>query len=157
MSNWVMRYAQPFASLWEKMKEDLLALLVVQCDETTTLVVHDGEDIPGRKSWMWVQRSGELIWDKAIILYEYQKNQHHRHLLEFYKDFHGILVTDSLQQYHLVEQKVEGLTNANCWTHGRWFFADACKAMDKKNVQAYKSSVAHQALELIGRIFEAES
>ena len=156
MSNWVIRYAQPFTPLWERMKEDLLALPVVQCDETPTLVVHDGEAISGRKSWMWVHRSGELIRDKAIILYEYQKTRHHKHPLEFYKDFHGILVTDGLQQYHLVEQKVEGLTNANCWTHGRRFFADACKAMDKKNVQAYKSSVAHQALELIGRIFEAE-
>ena len=42
---------------------------------------------------------------KEIILYEYQKTRHHIHPLEFYKDYQGILETDGLQQYHLVEQK----------------------------------------------------
>ena len=96
------------------------------------------------------------IVGKPVILYEWQPTRHHRHPVEFYRDYHGVVVTDGLQQYHLTEKELEGFTNANCWTHGRRFFADACKAMDKKNVQAYKSSVAHQALELIGRIFEAE-
>lgn len=105
---------------------------------------------------MWVHRSGEFIKDKVIILYEYQKTRHHIHPLEFYKDYQGILETDGLQQYHLVEQKVEGLTNANCWAHARRDFADACKAMDKKNVMAYKASVAHQALELIAKIYQAD-
>lgn len=156
MANWVISYAGIFVPVWERMKEFLLQLPVVQCDETPVLVVQEkGKPIEG-KSFMWVHRSGELITDKAIILYEYQKTRHHIHPLEFYKDYHGILVTDGLQQYHLVEQKVEGLTNANCWAHARRDFADACKAMDKKNVQAYKSSVAHRALELIGKIYEAD-
>lgn len=40
--------------------------------------------------------------------------------------------------------------------HARRDFADACKAMDKKNVMAYKASVAHQALELIAKIYQAD-
>ena len=156
MANWVIRYAEVFTPLWERMKYHLLMLPVVQCDETPTLVVNDGNPTPGSKSYMWVHRSGELIEGMAIILYEYQKTRHHKHPLEFYKDYHGVLETDGLQQYHLVEQKVEGLTNANCWAHARRDFADACKAMDKKNVLAYKASVAHQALELIGKIYKAD-
>ena len=156
MANWVIQYSQVFSPLWERMKKELLTLPVVQCDETPTLVVNDGTPTPGRKSYMWVHRSGEFIKDKVIILYEYQKTRHHIHPLEFYKDYQGILETDGLQQYHLVEQKVEGLTNANCWAHARRDFADACKAMDKKNVMAYKASVAHQALELIAKIYQAD-
>lgn len=156
MANWVIQYSQVFSPLWERMKKELLTLPVVQCDETPTLVVNDGTPTPGRKSYMWVHRSGEFIKDKVIILYEYQKTRHHIHPLEFYKDYKGILETDGLQQYHLVEQKVEGLTNANCWAHARRDFADACKAMDKKNVMAYKASVAHQALELIAKIYQAD-
>ena len=156
MANWVIQYSQVFSPLWERMKKELLTLPVVQCDETPTLVINDGTPTPGRKSYMWVHRSGEFIKDKVIILYEYQKTRHHIHPLEFYKDYQGILETDGLQQYHLVEQKVEGLTNANCWAHARRDFADACKAMDKKNVMAYKASVAHQALELIAKIYQAD-
>lgn len=156
MANWVISYSKLFNPLWERMKEVLLSLPVVQCDETPTIVVNDGEGKPGRSSYMWVHRSGELIKDMAIILYEYQKTRHHMHPLEFYKDYHGFLETDGLQQYHLVDQKLEGVTNANCWTHARRDFAEACKAMDKKNPEAYKSSIARQALKLIGLIFEAE-
>ena len=156
MANWVVSFSMYFNPLWERMREYLLKLPVVQADETPTLVVRDGRPTTCN-SYMWVHRSGELIRDKAIILYEYQKTRHHEHPLEFYRDYHGILMTDGLQQYHLVEQKAVGLTNANCWTHARRDFADACKAMDKNNPQAYKMSVAHQALELIGKIFDAES
>lgn len=99
---------------------------------------------------------GEFIKDKVIILYEYQKTRHHMHPMEFYKEFKDTLETDGLQQYYLVKQKIEGLTNVNCWVHTRCDFADDCKAMDKKNVLASKFSVAHQALELIGKIYQAD-
>ena len=156
MSNWVSSFSRYFNPLWERMKEHLLELSVVQCDETPTVVVNDGNPKSGSKSYMWVHRSSELIRDKAIILYEYQTSRDHIHPLEFYRNFQEGLETDGLQQYRLVEQKVEGLTNANCWAHARRDFADACKAMDKKNVMAYRSSAAHRALELIGKIYEAD-
>ena len=157
MSNWGIGFSRYFHPLWERMKEQLLELPVVQCDETPTVVVNDGNEKTGSKSYMWVHRSSELIREKAIILYEYQTSRNHIHPLEFYKNFIGVLETDGLQQYRLVEQKVKGLTNANCWTHARRDFADACKAMDKTNIMAYKSSAAHRALELIGKIFEADA
>ena len=66
---------------------------------------------------MWVHRSGELYRDKNIVLYEYQKGRDHHLPLEYYKNFRGVLETDGLQQYHLVEKKAEGIINANCWAH----------------------------------------
>ena len=137
------------------MKEYLLALSVVQCDETPTQVIHDGRE-GVHDSYMWVHRSGELFRDKAIVLYEYQKTRAHVHPLDFYRDYNGVLVTDGLQQYHLVEQKVPGLINANCWAHARRDFAEACKAIGKTNTRALKLSIAHQALELIAAIYAAE-
>lgn len=64
---------------------------------------------------MWVHRSGEFYRERPIVLFEYQPGRDHRIPLEFYKDFHGILVTDGLSQYHLAEKKLDGVTNANCW------------------------------------------
>ena len=155
MSNWIISFARYLRPIWERMKHHLMQLPVVQADETPVQVIEDGRSA-GSKSYMWVHRSGELCTDKAIVLYEYQKTRHHQHPLEFYQGYNGILETDGLQQYHLVEQKIPGLQNANCWAHARRDFADACKAMDKSVPQVMKHSVAHQALELIGKIYSEE-
>ena len=156
MANWVISFGRFFRPLWFRMKDDLLCLPVVQSDETPTLVVNDGKPTPGTKSYMWEHRSGEFFTEKPIVLYEYCKTRHHDHPKEFYKNYNGILVTDGLQQYHLLEQELEGLTNANCWAHARRDFADACKAIEKSDAAAMKSSIAHQALELIGGFYKAE-
>ena len=116
MANWVISFRRYFQPLWDRMKTHLLSLPVVQADETPTLVIHDERPTPCN-SYMWVHRSGEFCREKPIILYEYQKTRHHDHPKEFYKDYHGILETDGLQQYHLLEKELSGLTNANCWTH----------------------------------------
>lgn len=62
---------------------------------------------------MWVHRSGEFCKDTQVILYECQMTRRHDHPKEFYMDYRGTVVTDVLQQYHLVEQEIPGLTNAN--------------------------------------------
>ena len=155
MANWVIAFRKYFQPLWDRMKTHLLSLPVVQADETPTLVIHDGRPTPCN-SYMWVHRSSEFCREMPIVLYEYQKTRHHDHPKEFYKDYHGILETDGLSQYHLLEKELSGLINANCWTHARRDFADACKAMDKKHVQEMRMSTAHQALELIAKIFHEE-
>lgn len=155
MANWIIAFAQYFDPLWHRMKEHLLSLPVIQADETPTQVIQDGR-ASGSKSYMWVYRSGELNPDKPMVLYEYQKTRHHDHPKEFLKGFYGTIVTDGASQYHLLEKEVPGITSANCWAHARRAFAEACKAMDKKNIQAMKRSTAHQALELIGKFYSED-
>lgn len=83
------------------------------------------------KCYMWVHRSGELYKERPIVIYEYQKGREHHIPLEFYRDYKGVLVTDGLSQYHLVDKKLPDVTNANCWAHARRDYADAVKAADK--------------------------
>ncbi len=155
MANWIIKFADYFRPYWKRLKYHLKLLTVIQADETPVLVVNTGDD--GRtKSYMWVYRSGEYFTDRKIVLYEYQRSRDHKHPLDFLDGYEGILVTDGLQQYHLVEQKIEGLTNANCWAHARRDFADACKAIGQTNQKALKLSTAHKALELIGSIYHED-
>ena len=155
MSNWIIRCSDRyFTPLWERMKKELLKLPVTQSDETPTQVIHDGKH-PGSKSYMWVHRSGEFFHENPIVLYEYQTGRAHGFPLEFYRDYKGVLVTDSLK-YHLVEKKLDGLRNANCWAHARRDFADAVKAMEKKDTNAVRRSVAYQALSRIGQIYKLD-
>ena len=157
MSNWIIkcadRYFTPFV---ERMKQELLTLHVTQSDETPTQVISDS-DRPNSKCYMWVHRSGEFYRERPIVIYEYQKGRDHQKPLDFYRDYKGILVTDSLQQYHLVYKKLPDVTNANCWAHARRAFADAVKAMDKKNPQMVRQSVAYRALQKISEFYNTDT
>ena len=133
MSNWIIKCADRyFAPFVERMRQELLSLPVTQADETPTQVIRDS-DHPNSKCYMWVHRSGEFYKERPIVVYEYQKGRDHQKPMDFYRDYKGILVTDGLQQYHLVAKKLPDVTNANCWAHARRDFADAVKAMDKKD------------------------
>lgn len=127
MANWIINSSgRYFAPLVERMRQELLKIPVTQADETPTQVIHDDRH-PGSRSYMWVHRSGEFCKNRLVVIYEYQKGRDHELPLAFYRDYKGVLVTDGLQQYHLVEKKLEGLINANCWAHARRDYADADK------------------------------
>lgn len=156
MSNWMIGSASRyFTPLVERMKQELLKLPVTQSDETPTQVIRD-DRIPGSKSYMWVHRSGEFYTERPVVIYEYQKGRNHELPLAFYQDYEGVLVTDGLSQYHLIEKKLPGLTNANCWAHARRDYADAIKIADKSNPDAVRRSVAYQALSRISQIYKLE-
>ena len=166
MANWTIRCAQRYLSpIWELLHEVLLEYHVSQCDETPVQVVHDNDpDDPedtkgaaGHKNYMWVHRSGEFYKDRPIVLFEYQRGRGHEHPEAFYNGFKGILITDGLQQYHLIEQLLDGLTNANCWAHARRLYADAIKAIGKSNREAIKTSIAYQALMRIAAIYKLDN
>ena len=126
MANWTIQCSKKYlAPIYDLLHEKLLELDVNQCDETPVQVVNDNdpndpEDIKspaGHKNWMWVHRSGEYYKEREIVLFEYQRGRGHEHPEAFYKGYKGVLVTDGLQQYHMLEANIEGLTNANCWVH----------------------------------------
>ena len=144
-----------FAPLVECVKQELLKIPVTQSDETPTQVIND-DRAPGSKSYMWVHRSGEFHTKFPIVIYEYQKGRNPELPLQFYQNSEGILVTESLSQYHLIEKKLRGLINANCWAHARRDYADAIKTADKSNPDAVRRSVAYQALSRISQIYKLE-
>lgn len=159
MANWTIACAEKYlAPLYEALKQELLKYHVNQADETPVQVLNlQGEEDTSRtKSYMWVHRSGEFYKDKPIVLYEFQHGRAHEYPLAFYKDFKGILMTDGLQQYHILDRKLENLTSANCWAHARRDYSDAIKAMDKSNPEAVKKSIAWKALVKIGAIYHLE-
>ncbi len=150
MANWTILCAQKyFQPVYDRMKEELFRYHVTQCDETPVEVIHDSRPA-GTKSYMWMHCSGEYYKDRPIVLYEYQKTRHHDHPKQYYKDFKGVLVTDGLSQYHLIEKNLDGLINANCWARCRRSFSDAVKAM--KDRELTKQSIAYQALVRISAI-----
>ena len=156
MADWTIKFAQRYLfAVYDRLHEELLKYPVNQADETPVRVLNDGREVIA-DSYMWVHRSGEFYTERPIVLYEYQKTRHHIHPQEFYKDYTGILVTDGLQQYHMLETLIPGITSANCWAHARRDYADALKALGTKNKAANAQTIAGQALTKIGAFFNIE-
>ncbi len=156
MANWTMDLSERyFRCFYDRLKEELFRFEVGQADETPVLVINDGRPTP-TKSWMWVHRNSEMYRDRQIVLYEYQKTRHHEFPEEFYKGYKGILVTDGLQQYHMLEGSNPGIISANCWVHARRMFVDAVKAMNKEDTDKVRMSVAYQAVQRIAAIYAIE-
>ena len=165
MANWVILISSKYLDpLVRRFKEEQMKEPVLQADETPVQVIHDNNpDDPedqkhaaGHKNYMWVHRSGEFNKDTPTVLFEYLRGRDHHGPLEYYRDFHGKLVTDSLQQYHKIAVIIPWLTNANCWAHARRDYADALKAIGKGNQKAIRSSIAYQALARIKTIYKLE-
>lgn len=157
MSNWTVKCAEKYLKfMYDRLQVVLLTFPVNQCDETPVDVIHQTDrETPGQ-CYMWVHCNGEFYSDRRIVLYEYQPGRGHEYPKEFYRDYIGILMTDGLQQYHLVEDEVEGLINANCWVHARRDFADAVKAIGKSNPKAQQESIAYEALRRIAEFYTLE-
>ncbi len=157
MADWAIKFSERYLfAIYDRLQVELLKYPVNQADETPVRVLNDGREVI-TDSYMWVHRSGEYYTDRPIVLYEYQKTRHHKHPQEFYKGYKGILVTDGLQQYHMLEALLPGVTSANCWAHARRDYSDALKALGTKNKKANAQTIAGQALARIGKFFDIES
>jgi len=148
MANWVIRCAEDWLEpLYERMKTQLLAHVVLHADETVLQVLRE----PGKKantnSYMWLYRtSGEA--KHPIVLYEYQPTRSSAHPRRFLEHFKGYLHTDGYDGYHKLPVTVVG-----CWVHMRRKFTDALKTV---TMEQRANSNTQKAIEQIARLFHLE-
>lgn len=153
MANWCIRLAEEYLSLlYDYLHKELYSYHVIQADETSVLVNHDGHKA-GSKNWMWVYRSGHLYQKQQIVLYEYQQTRNASHPREFLKGYDGICVTDGYQVYYTLEKELEELTIAGCWVHSRRRLDEALK-LTPKSYQ--RESTAFLLMKQIQAIYREE-
>lgn len=157
MANWtVMASERYFSLVLDRMKAQLLSHRVIHCDETPMLVTKDGRKA-GSKSYMWVYRSNILDPD-PVVIFDYQKTRHHSHPQKFLERFRGVLVTDGFEAYHkLARLRPKELTVAGCWVHMNRKFKDALKGLGKSGEKTAAGSIAQEAVDRIGKIFEMDN
>lgn len=118
---------------------------MLQADETLVRVSKDGRPA-NSKSYMWVYRTGKGYGDTPIILYEYQKTRKVDYPREFLKGFTGVVICDGYSTYRKLDRETGAIVFAGCWTRARRYFADALKALPKKEHEAAKETVAYEAI-----------
>ena len=157
MANWMIQCADRYLGpLYDYLHNRMYRFHVLQADETPVKVSKDGRPA-NSKSYMWVYRTGKEYGDTPIILYEYLKTRKADHPREFLKGFTGVVVCDGYSAYRKLDRESETIVFAGCWTHARRYFADALKALPKKEHPAAKDTVAYEAIKRIGAIYHLDN
>ena len=153
MANWMIRLGEEYlAVMYDYLHERLYEYHVIQADETTCEVNHDGRPA-GSTSYMWVYRSGFMYPERQIILYDYEKTRNASHPRKFLRGYQGICVTDGYQVYHTIEKEMEELTIAGCWVHCRRKFDEALKVIPEKG---RKSTMGYLVMKQIQAVYREE-
>ena len=149
MANWMIKSADVFKVLYDRMHEELITKDVVMADETTVQVLHEPGRAPTTKSYMWVYRTGK--YEEPIILYDYQPSRSGNHPEEFLKGYKGYLNSDGYSGYN-------GLLNVirvGCFAHARRNYMDALKALPKNSKKL--RTKANEGLNFIQQLYKIES
>jgi transposase len=123
LSNWVIKGAEMFIPIYNRMKEHLLDQEIMHADETTLQVLREDGRKAQSKSFMWLYRTGRE--GPPIVLYEYQPTREGDHAKRFLAGFAGALHVDGYAGYH----KIPGVVIVGCMAHSRRKFVDAQKIL----------------------------
>ncbi|WP_281400982.1 IS66 family transposase [sulfur-oxidizing endosymbiont of Gigantopelta aegis] len=114
MSNWVLKSAELLKPFYNRLLYYLIRQKIIQADETTMRVIHDGrENCP--KSYMWLYQGGGYHSKCPIVLYEYQPTRAGQHAKTFLTGFSGYLQTDGFPGYHIFENENSEVTLLGAW------------------------------------------
>lgn len=149
LANWMIRSADVFKVLYERMREELLKKDILMADETTVQVLHEPGKATTSKSYMWVYRTGK--YDTPIVLYDYQDSRSGDHPERFLKEFKGYLHADGYKGYN----GLLDVTRVGCFAHARRYFTDALKALPKDSKKL--RTKANEALKFIQQLYKIES
>ena len=145
MAGWVGACGVALAPLYERLCECALTQTVMHADETTVRVLVPG-DKKAHQAYMWVYRTGEHCPVQAVM-FDFQMSRAGKHPQAFLQGYKGALMIDKYSGYNGIF-KDPGVIELNCLAHIRRKFFEL--------YETNKSVMAHEALLLIGKLYEIE-
>jgi len=149
LANWMIKSADVFKVLYDRMHEELIKKDVLMGDETTVQVLHEPGKTPTAKSYMWVYRTGK--YEDPIVLYNYQPSRSGDHPETFLKGFKGFFQSDGYQGYNGLLDVIR----VGCLAHARRRYTDALKALPKDSKKL--RTKANEGLNFIQQLYKIES
>ena len=160
MSNWIVRFAHEFfAAPYYYMQRLQCARKYAQCDETTLQVLNEEGRDARTKSYVWVHVTGELDDGPPIAVFSYELTRGTDHLRKYYSGFSGVLTSDAYISYDVLAKESNGrIISSGCLMHARRKFAEALEVLElaKLSKKQIEDLPEYRALELLGRIYDAE-
>jgi transposase len=151
MSDWMMKCAELFKPLYDRLHELMLQQPVIAADETTLKVVKEDKT----KCYMWLYCTGTDSPDNKlvdanipnIVLYDYNISRAGKCAVDYLKGYSGYLQVDGYVGYEQSQATLVG-----CWAHARRKFTEAKTAQGKK-----PSGKADWALNHIQKLYRIET
>lgn len=151
MSDWMMKCAELFNPLYDRLHEVMLEQPVIAADETTLKVVKEDK----AKCYMWLYCSGTDSPDNKlmdanipnILLYDYNVSRAGKVAVDYLQGYSGYLQVDGYVGYEQTQATLVG-----CWAHARRKFKEAKTAQGKK-----PSGKADWALNHIQKLYRIET
>jgi transposase len=147
LCNQAVAVGKAIGDLIEAMGRDILQSPVILMDETTVQVLKDERGPPGRKSYMWLSRG--YCDRKPIHLFRYHATRSGEFAAALLEGYQGYLQTDGYSGYNRVGE-APGIVHVGCFAHIRRKFHEAWET-------AGKTGIANEALDIIRRLYTAES
>lgn len=127
LATWMIRCADLFKPVIERLKDTLLTQSVIHADETPLKVINDDK----QKSYMWVYCTGTDSPNtpsphKNIVLYDYHPSRAATCPKDFLGNYSGYLQVDGYTGYSDLDAELAG-----CMAHARRKFVEALRAQPK--------------------------
>jgi transposase len=115
MARWTIDLMFPLQPLWNLMKDSVIDYDIASCDATTLQVLREPGRAAETKSYVYCIRGGSP--ENAVILYEYNENEHKKFVYDWFAGFEGYLHVDGDNFFDLVGKTIADIVNCNA--HGR--------------------------------------
>jgi transposase len=144
LAEWVGRCGVALQPLVNALREELIKEAILHADETPVPMLAPGKK-KTHQAYVWAYASTQQSALQAVI-YEFAPSRAGRHARAFLEGWQGKLVCDDFAGYKAGFE--QGMTEIACWAHARRKFYDLHAAK--------KSTVAAQALDIIGQLYAIE-
>ncbi|MEM8647639.1 MAG: IS66 family transposase [Pseudomonadota bacterium] len=145
LSDWVGRCGVALQPLVDALREELVQVPILHADETPVPMLAPGKK-KTHQAYIWAYASPHQSALQAVV-YEFAPSRAGRHARAFLEGWQGKLVCDDFAGYKAGFE--QGMTEIACWVHARRKFYDLHAAT--------KSTVAAQALDSIGQLYDIEA
>ena len=152
MARWMIRLSETYLEpVYEAMHRELLKAKLIHADETPTRVAEECKERgSSANAFMWLYYTGPAYGSPTILIYDYETGRDVEKPKAFLDGYHGMLVTDGYQVYHLLENiSSNDIRVCGCWIHARRKYADLIKANSKKYAGNTVAGVGYQYINMI--------
>jgi len=157
LASWMVKMGDLVEPLMERIRAEVRAYDVVQCDETPFQVLKEAGKRAQSLSYLWALRGGDVT--HPLIYYEYDPSRSAEVPKRLLRDYQGFLQTDGYEGYTALGQE-PGIVHVGCWAHARRKFDEALRGQGKTKKkgakQTAKESRARQALSQIQALYRIE-
>jgi transposase len=144
LAAWVGACGVQLQPLVDALKDELLRHAVLHADETPVAMLKPGHGKTHR-AYLWSYCTGAFEPTKAVV-YDFADSRAGRHAKAFLGAWRGTLVCDDYSGYKALFE--QGVVEAGCLAHARRKFHELWAN--------HQSQIAHEALELFGRLYKVE-